>query len=63
MPARSEAELAAIPGVVENGLFTRCVTDLLVGAAGGVRQPAPRRLMGAATAVAAAAARWRRRGP
>ena len=35
--ARSEAELAAIPGVVENGLFTRCVTDLLVGAAGGVR--------------------------
>lgn len=35
--ARSEAELAAIPGVVENGLFTGCVTDLLVGAAAGVR--------------------------
>ena len=34
---RAEAELAAIPGVVENGLFTRCVTDLLVGAAAGVR--------------------------
>lgn len=34
---RCEAELAAIPGVVENGLFTRYVTDLLVGAAGGVR--------------------------
>lgn len=35
--AQCEAELAAIPGVVENGLFTRCVTDLLVGAAAGVR--------------------------
>ncbi len=34
---RGEADLAAIPGVVENGLFTRCVTDLLVGAAAGVR--------------------------
>ena len=34
---RGEADLAAIPGVVENGLFTRCVSDLLVGAAGGVR--------------------------
>lgn len=35
--AQCEADLAAIPGVVENGLFTRCVTDLLVGAAAGVR--------------------------
>jgi ribose 5-phosphate isomerase A len=34
---RSEADLAAIPGVVENGLFTGCVTDLLVGGGGGVR--------------------------
>ena len=30
-PARAERELAAIPGVVENGLFTACVTDLMVG--------------------------------
>ena len=34
---RSEADLASIPGVVENGLFTGCVTDLLVGGGGGVR--------------------------
>ena len=36
-PAAAERELAAIPGVVEIGIFTRCVTDLLVGGAGGVR--------------------------
>ena len=31
-----EGDLAAIPGVVENGIFTGCVTDLLVGGADGV---------------------------
>lgn len=36
-PASSELDLAAVPGVVENGLFTGCVTDLLVGSASGVR--------------------------
>ena len=44
-PVRAECELAAIPGVVENGLFTACVTDLMVGSASGVRherRPLPR---------------------
>ncbi len=36
-PAHAERDLAAIPGVVENGLFTACVTDLMVGTASGVR--------------------------
>ena len=44
-PVRAERGLAAIPGVVENGLFTACVTDLMVGSASGVRherRPLPR---------------------
>ena len=36
-PAQSERDLAAVPGVVESGLFTACVTDLMVGGTSGVR--------------------------
>ena len=36
-PVAAERELAAIPGIVENGIFTCHVTDLFVGGASGVR--------------------------
>ena len=34
-PTRREAELSLIPGVLENGLFTRKTPELLIGAANG----------------------------